>query len=65
MLKIFGQVHRIKPGEWQQIYEILHEGYIIGYVYHKKTPTASVTVTRNLRGEVMDGERLNWLMLDE
>ena len=63
MLKVFGHVLKIKPGEWQQSYEILHEGHIIGYVDHNKTPSASYTVTRNLRGEVMEGERLNWLLL--
>ena len=63
MFKVFGHVHKIKPGEWQQSYEIIHEGRIIGYVDHKKTPSASVTMTRNLRGEVMEGERLNWLLL--
>ena len=63
MLKVFGQVHKIKPGEWQQSYEIIHEGRIVGYVDHKKTSSASVTVTRNLRGEIMEGERLNWLLL--
>jgi hypothetical protein len=62
MLKVFGRVHQIKPGEWQQSYEILHDGHIVGYVDHKITSSASVTVTRNLRGEVMDGERLHWLL---
>jgi translation elongation factor EF-Tu-like GTPase len=62
MLKVFGRVHQIKPGEWQQSYEILHEGHIVGYVDHKKTSSASVTMTRNLRGEAMEGERLSWLL---
>jgi hypothetical protein len=62
MLKVFGHVHKIKPGEWQQSYEILHDGQIIGYVVRKKTSLASVTMTRNLRGEIKEGECLNWLL---
>ncbi len=65
MLKIFKQVHKINPGEWQQSYEILHEGRIVGYVDYKKTSSTSVTMTRNLRGEVMEGECLNWLLCQQ
>jgi hypothetical protein len=62
MLKVLGNLHQIKPGEWKESYEIIHEGRIVGFIDHERTPTASVTMTRNLLGEVVDGERLDWLL---
>ena len=62
MLKVFGQIHQITPGEWKESCEVIHEGHIVGFVEHQKSATASLTLTRNLQGEVVDGERLDWLL---
>ncbi len=65
MLKVFGQVHQIQPGEWKESYEIIHEGRIVGFIDREKTRTASITTTRNLHGEVMEGEHPEWLLCDD
>ena len=62
MLKVLEQFRRIQPGEWKESYEIIHEGRIVGFVDHDKTAAATVTVTRNLQGEVVEGEHLEWLL---
>ncbi len=62
MLKVFGQFHRITPEEWKESCEVIHEGHIVGFVDRQQTATTSLTMTRNLAGEVVDGERLDWLL---
>lgn len=62
MLKVFGQFHKVTSGEWKESCEITHEGHILGFVDHQETATAGLTMTRNLQGEVVDGERLDWLL---
>ena len=65
MLKVFGQFHQIQPGEWKESCEIIHEGHIVGFIDHEKTQTASITMTRNLHGEVVEGEHPEWLLSDD
>jgi hypothetical protein len=65
MLKVFGQFRQIQPGEWKESYEIIHEGRIVGFIDHEKTPTASITMTRNLQGEIVEGEDINWLLCSD
>jgi hypothetical protein len=65
MLKIYG--HKIysplnKLQEWKQSLEIIHEGIILGFIDREKTSKTEIVRTRNIRGAVMDGECLEWLL---
>lgn len=62
MIKVYGRFTQIKPGEWKQSFEILHEGVILGFVEHVRTSASEVIRTRRMDGEVMEGECLDWLL---
>ena len=62
MLKVCGKFQVIKPGEWKQSIEIFHEGHILGFVDHEKTVQAEVVRTRNIFGEIVEGECIDWLL---
>ncbi len=62
MLKVCGKLLVIKPGVWKQCTEIFHEGHILGFIDHEKTPNAEIIRTRNIFGEVMEGECIDWLL---
>lgn len=62
MLKVSKTYQRIKPGEWKQCIEIIHEGHILGFLEHIRTEETEVVMTRNLFGEIMEGECIEWLM---
>jgi hypothetical protein len=62
MLKIYGRLIEITPGEWKQSCEILHDGSIVGFVDRERTPAVDIIRTRNMRGDIVDGERLDWLL---
>ena len=62
MLKVDRTYRQIKPGEWKQCIEIIHEGYILGFVDRERTLEAEFVQTRSLSGEVMEGECIEWLM---
>jgi len=63
MLRVCGHYQIISPGEWKQCHEIIHNGLIVGFIEYEKTSAAEITRTRNIRGEVMDGECIDWLLL--
>lgn len=62
MLKVKGNFQIMKPGEWRECYEVIHEGFVRGFVEHEKTAMCETIRTRNIHGEIMDGERLDWLI---
>ena len=62
MLKVCRTYQVLQPGEWKQCIEIFHEGHILGFVDREKTLQAEVVRTRNIFGEVMEGECIEWLM---
>jgi hypothetical protein len=62
MLKVYRQYQVIKPGEWKQRIEIVHEGHILGFVDREKTPEIEVVRTGNIYGEIMEGECIDWLL---
>jgi len=62
MLKVQGLSQIIQSGVWRQSIEILHEDRIIGYVDRERSRSGTFTTTRNLQGDVMEGECLEWLL---
>ena len=65
MLKIYGHKNYSNinsPDEWKQSLEIIHEGCILGFIDHEKTSQSEIVRTRNIRGAVMEGECLEWLL---
>jgi len=62
MLKVYGRCYTLSPGEWKQSCEVLHGGLVVGFVEREKTSSAEATRTRNMRGEVVEGECLDWLL---
>lgn len=62
MLKIYSQYQHIKLGVWKQCIEIVHEGHLLGFVDRERTPEREVVKTRNVFGEIVEGERLEWLL---
>jgi hypothetical protein len=62
MLKVCRTYQVIKPGEWKQGVEIFHEGHVLGFVDRERTLEAETVRTRNIFGEVMEGECIEWLM---
>jgi hypothetical protein len=62
MLKVCGKFQVIKTGEWKQRIDIFHEGHILGFVDREKTVQAEVVRTRNIFGEIMEGECIDWLL---
>jgi hypothetical protein len=62
MLKVHGVCQILRSGEWMQSIEILNDGQVIGFVEHERTPSGRFTRTRNLHGEVIEGECLEWLL---
>jgi hypothetical protein len=63
MLKVCGKIQVVKPGEWKQRIEIFHEGHILGFIDREKKPQEDFVVrTRNIFGEIMEGECIDWLL---
>jgi hypothetical protein len=62
MLKVDGPCQIIRSGEWKQSIAILNDGCVIGYVDRERTRSGKCTKTRNLQGDVMEGECLEWLL---
>jgi hypothetical protein len=62
MEKVYGLFQIIQSGEWKQSIEILNEGHVIGFVDRVRTRSGKFTMTRNLQGDVMEGECLEWLL---
>jgi len=54
--------HIVQSGRWKQSIAILNDGHLVGFVERERTPEGRFTKTRNLRGEVMDGACLEWLL---
>jgi hypothetical protein len=61
MLKVTKTYQVIKPGEWKQCIELIHEGQILGFLDRIRTAEVDCVVTRNLFGEIMQGECIEWL----
>jgi hypothetical protein len=62
MLKVYGLFQITQSGEWRLTIEILNEGRVVGYVDRIRTRSEKFIVTRNLQGEIMEGECLEWLL---
>lgn len=62
MLKIDIHYQHIKLGFWKQCVEIVHEGRLLGFVDRETSPECEVVRTRNVFGETVEGERLEWLL---
>ncbi len=62
MLKVYGKFQVIKQGEWKQSIQIFHEGHILGFIDRKKTLQSEIVSTRNIFGEIMEGECIDWLL---
>lgn len=62
MVKVYGLFRITQPGEWILTVEVLNEGRVVGYVDRIRTTSGKFIVTRNLQGEVMEGECLEWLL---
>jgi hypothetical protein len=62
MLKVYGLFQITQPGEWKLTIDILNEGCLVGYVERIRTKSGKFIITRNLQGEVMEGECLEWLL---
>jgi hypothetical protein len=62
MLKVQGLSQIVQSGVWRQSIEILNEDRVIGFVEREKSRCGTYTTTRNLQGDVMEGECLEWLL---
>lgn len=62
MLKVQGLSQIVQSGVWRQSIEILNEDRVIGFVDRERTRSGTYTTTRNLQGDVMEGECLEWLL---
>ena len=62
MIKAYGLFQITQSGEWKLTIEILNEGRVVGYVDRIRTKSGKFIRTRNLHGEVMEGECLEWLL---
>jgi hypothetical protein len=62
MLKVQGLSEIVQSGVWRQRFEILHDDRIIGFVDRERTRSGIFTTTRNLQGDVIEGECLEWLL---
>jgi len=62
MLKVCRTYQVIKSGGWKQSVEIFHEGHVLGFVEKERTAESVVVNTRNIFGEVMEGECIEWLL---
>ena len=62
MVKVYGIFQITQSGEWKLTIEILNEGRVVGYVDRVRTRSGKSILTRNLQGEVMEGECLEWLL---
>jgi hypothetical protein len=62
MLKVQGLCQIVQSGVWRQNFEILNDDRVIGFVDYERTRSGIFTTTRNLRGDVMEGECLEWLL---
>jgi hypothetical protein len=62
MLKVQGLCQIVQSGVWRQNFEIVVDDHIIGFVDFERTRTDTFTTTRNLQGDIMEGECLEWLL---
>lgn len=63
MLKVQGLSQIVQSGVWRQSIEILNDDdHVIGFVDRERTRSGTFTTTRNLQGDVMEGECLEWLL---
>lgn len=62
MLKVQGLSQIVESGVWKQSIEIFNDDRVIGYVDRERTRTGTFTATRNLQGDIMEGECLEWLL---
>jgi hypothetical protein len=62
MLKVLGLSQIVQSGVWRQSFEIFYDDRIIGFVVRERTRSGIFTTTRNLQGDVMEGECLEWLL---
>jgi hypothetical protein len=62
MEKVYGLFEITGPGEWKLTIEILNNGSIVGYVDRIRTESGKFIVTRNLQGDIVEGECLEWLL---
>lgn len=62
MLKVQGLSQIVQSGVWRQSIEILDDNRVIGFVDRERTRSGTFTTTRNLQGDVMEGECLEWLL---
>jgi len=62
MLKVLGLCQIVQSGVWRQSFEILNDNRIIGFVDFERTRSGTFTTTRNLQGDIMEGECLEWLL---
>ena len=62
MVKVYGLFQITQPGEWKLTIEILNDGRVVGYVDRIRTKLGKFIITRNLHGEIMEGECLEWLL---
>jgi len=61
MVKVYGIFQIIGSGEWKLTIEVHHDGRLVGFVERVRTREGKCIRTRNLQGEVMEGECLEWL----
>ncbi len=62
MLKVQGLCQIVRSGVWRQSFEVFFDDCVIGYVDCERTRSGIYTTTRNLHGDVMEGECLEWLL---
>jgi hypothetical protein len=62
MVKIYGLFQITQPGEWKLTIEVLNNGRLVGYIDRIRTKSGKFIVTRDLQGEVIEGECLEWLL---
>jgi hypothetical protein len=62
MLKVYGLFQITKSREWKLTIEVLNEGRVVGYIDRIRTKSGKFMITRNLQGDVMEGECLEWLL---
>ena len=62
MLKVQGLCQIVQSGVWRQSFEIRFDDRVIGFVDFERTRSGTFTTTRNLQGDVMEGECLAWLV---
>ncbi|HUJ18604.1 MAG TPA: hypothetical protein VL197_11495 [Nitrospirota bacterium] len=61
MVKVYGIFQITGSGEWKLSIEVHQDGRLAGFVERVRTRSGKCIRTRNLQGEVMEGECLAWL----